>query len=371
MKRTILIGFAFLMISAVSAQEIDQKRMDRDLEVSKNILQTLFREGNDGLFWGSRIEASYLEGYGVIFTVPESFSYVSVTTDRIGRSNSRRSTVTTTEPVVVGSNNEAITLAEINSDSLQKVNMEQMKKHIMVFFADYASLIGQLRPDDRIKIQNKDRHTEGFYMVYGSNVSNIQSPTGFYSEVQVQDIQAYKSGKISRQAFEGKVVFEKAKPREKIQDLELFASIIRRLYSADLSETFFTESTPRYEKMDNYGVIFYMKTFSSYSNDQLYQMPVLGRSDVTSDERIKTIQELYPKFESDIKRQLIEYGRTISSLGADETLSMNITLTRCKDCDIPKSIVVSVPVRVLQDVNQGKTRIDQAVSSVKVKKNMN
>ena len=44
-----------------NAQVHDTKKMDRDLEVSKNILQTLLNDGENNLFWGARIDADYLD----------------------------------------------------------------------------------------------------------------------------------------------------------------------------------------------------------------------------------------------------------------------------------------------------------------------
>jgi len=100
-------------------------------------------------------------------------------------------------------------------------------------------------------------------------------------------------------------------------------------------------------------------------------MPSVGRSDVTSEERKELIIDMYPKFEKDMKRNMLDYGRTISSLDANEVLSLNITITRCKGCSIPKSIVLTVPASVLQNYNQGKITIDKALTEVDVKKNMN
>lgn len=367
LKSKWIVGVVATMISvAAIGQPIDQEKMDRDLEISKNILQTLFNENSEGLFWGPSIEASYLKGFGVIFTMPNSNRYAF---SSFSRSTSRSRVVTGSSGVVVDT--EPFIIREINSDSLSEANFENSKKHIVTFFADYADLIGQLRPEERIKITSKSNSFDAYVIGYGSSSTFMgSSGGGFSAEIKKQDITAYRSGKLSRSGFEGKVVFEKSKPHQKIQDLELFASIMRRLYSPDLSSTFFTSSTPRYERIDNYGAIFYMKTFSSYSEDNLYRMPVLDRSDVTNDERKKTIIQLYPKFEKELSRNMIEYGRTISSLNQDEVLSMNVTLTRCNDCGIPKSIVATISASILSDFNKGKISLENAIAKVEIRENV-
>ncbi|HLF34743.1 MAG TPA: hypothetical protein VI583_10910, partial [Cyclobacteriaceae bacterium] len=63
MKKIIVIG---MLISATQSwAQIDEKRMDRDLEVAKNILGTLIADNNDFMMFGRNIETSYLPGYGV------------------------------------------------------------------------------------------------------------------------------------------------------------------------------------------------------------------------------------------------------------------------------------------------------------------
>ena len=71
------------------------------------------------------------------------------------------------------------------------------------------------------------------------------------------------------------------------------------------------------------------------------------------------------------KRDMLDYGRTITSLDDDEVLSIDVELTRCKDCDIPKSVIVTVPVTVLKKLNQGTITTEKALNEVKIKKNMN
>ncbi len=369
--KQILIPIIVLCITYGSgAQELDTKKMDRDLEVSKNILQTLLNSDENVLFWGTSIDANYLEGYGVIFTIPNNMRYfVSSTSRSWGRAKSR-SKIAYSYAIADGSS-EGIVIAELNQDSLAEVDFEQKKQAITTFFSDYADLIGQLKPDERIKVQSKGNDYDLVYVGF-SEVTDVENRSnGFVAEVLRKDITQYRTGKITASEFEKSIRFERSKPKEKIQDLELFASILKRLYSPDLSETFFTERTPRYERIDNYGAIFYMKTYSSYANKDLYDMPVLSRSDIDSEERKQTIVKLYPKFESDMKKVMLDYGRTISSLKSDEVLSMDIKLTRCEDCDIPKSIVLTSPMDVIAQYGQQKISMESALKKIKVRKVMN
>ena len=55
MKKLLIYICILLFSLPVVAQQIDQARMDRDLEVAKNVLQTLFNQDRNMMFWGRNI----------------------------------------------------------------------------------------------------------------------------------------------------------------------------------------------------------------------------------------------------------------------------------------------------------------------------
>ena len=67
-------------------------------------------------------------------------------------------------------------------------------------------------------------------------------------------------------------------------------------------------------------------------------MPTVGLEDVDQATRDKTVKELYPKFEQELKDNILEYGRTLKSLKDDEVLVFQVKLTRCVGCEIPSII---------------------------------
>ena len=329
MKTKIGLITAFTLLSvAVFAQNIDMERMNRDLEVAKDILHSLVGQNEGYVMWGRNIEASYLEDYGVIFTLPNNYVYSYGATGRavIVDTDRRRERE---------SEGRSSTEAEVVQEGLSRT-----RSSVETFLVDYATIIGQLDSDDRIMVHAKERD-DVYISVFGEGESWSVREDGehnFSAEIQAGVISDYKQGKISREQAIAKIEFKESEPKEKEQDLELFASIVKRLYSPDLSKTFFTSNTPNYERLEGFGVIFYMKTYSSYENDDLYRMPTLGRDDVSSEERKKTIEELYPQFEQDLKATVIEYGRTISSLQEDDVIMLKVVSTRCDQCSIPKSM---------------------------------
>lgn len=115
--------------------------------------------------------------------------------------------------------------------------------------------------------------------------------------------------------------------------------------------------------------MYYMKVYSSMEVDEArYSMPTLNLRDVSQEDRDKKVKEMYPKFESDLKENIIEYGRTLRSLKDDEQLVFNVKLTKCDKCGIPASLELSIKSSALKDYSSGKAGKDATLAKINVKK---
>jgi hypothetical protein len=185
------------------------------------------------------------------------------------------------------------------------------------------------------------------------------------------DISAFKQGKLTRdQALAKLKVVNTEFVDVKEPDMELMTSIIGRLYRSDLSTTYFSsENYIYYERLKDYGVIFHMQVFSS--NDEGYKtwsMPTINQQGLNQEMRDKKVTELYPKFEQELKENIVEYGRTIKSLSENEVIVFDIAMTKCAGCGIPSSVELSVKGAVLRDYSSGKLDKNAAVNTITVKK---
>jgi hypothetical protein len=431
-----MIAILFLISASVFAQEIDEERMNRDLEIAKNVLATLLKGESDMFYGSSSINGTYVEGYGVIFTIPKHFSMFHVRPPKpVVAPRVRVRTRNSGDEVIVYEENikayaekaeqlarkqeelvrkqeeflkkqeelsdeekdelaEAMEKMELNAEEIAEIAaeaeaealewqevyvedleaaMQKTEQAIITFLADYADLIGQLKPDNKIMV--KQDSPFGEIMIGWTQADDVVEigeegkTTGFSAEVSKKVISDYKSGKLSFDEFKDKVNIKRSEPERKRPDLDMFANIFRQYYGPKLSKTFFTESTPSYEVLDNFGVIYTIRTYSSYVEGRYYYMPVLGKDKVSSEERKTKIEELYPQFESDLKSFLIDYGRTIRSLGDDDMLLLKIRMTKCEECSIPKSIDVTVKMSVLKQFDQQKISREKALAAIEIKKN--
>jgi hypothetical protein len=152
-------------------------------------------------------------------------------------------------------------------------------------------------------------------------------------------------------------------------DLELLSSIFSRLYRVDLSKTYYTNENVYFERLKDFGAIFYMTVYSSEETDyKKWRMPTQNTDNMDQAARDKKVTELYPLFEKDIKENLLEYGRTVRSLKDNESITVNIRLTKCKDCGIPSTLELAVKNDVIKQFNTGQLSKEAALAKISVKK---
>ncbi len=361
-----------LLVSSAGYAQIDQRRMDRDLEIAEKILQTLAQQNSDGSFWVHSANSSYVDGFGVILTVPNYFGLGGVAVYSLRGNN------------LLEDDDDRKDEDEPSAEEQR----EQLIAVVKTFLVDYGDLIGQLEPTDKIMVTQKEE--KSFVLLRGlSNAKGVvtvdsdddKKDNGRISiEISKQDLIDLKQGKISREAALKKVVVtEKDEPSEKMPDLELFASILSRLYKSDLSESYSVSGNPGYEILPNFGVIYSMRVYTSRRNSFYYAELAYSQSqnrdrdkdrvdrDRDRAERDARAKELYPTFVDDMKKNIVEYGRTIRSLKSDEMLMVKVTISGCRDCGIPKSLDFSIKKSVLDQYAKGSINLDAAADKVILK----
>jgi hypothetical protein len=408
MKRAerILMTIALLAmtwIGAFAQTKIDEERMERDIEVAENILSTMIKQQFDKRnFFPIEVKGSYRTGYGVTFTIPniqsnmlfgnfdmpeivwsdgpgnfsrsysngdaEGFTIIQrdaegdvSTVDRKGKSTTVAGT-----PAPARAPRARKEKSKAKNDSLKEESNEKTIKAIKEFIADYGDLIGQLAPSERIIVTNRGEEDRMWF----GQFNNQNQPTYLSIEATKGDVTQYKQGKLTREQLFGKLKVVNTKSETELQpDLELLASIFNRLYRSDLSKTFFTQENTYYERLKDFGVIYYMQVYSSnQQGEDIWSMPTVSLDEVDQKTRDKKVKELYPLFAKSIKEDMLEYGRTLKSLKDEENLILNIVLTRCRGCEIPSTLELSIKNSVLKDFSSGKLTKEAALQKITEKK---
>ncbi|MCE2732129.1 MAG: hypothetical protein ACOVOF_01475 [Chryseotalea sp.] len=401
-KYIVTLVLAAGLVLSTQAQNNQDDRMERDLKVAENVLSTLIKQEQKLQGWMPvDVTAIYRSGYGVTFFIPDyshypkafvvrgkgrlgqlkslnsgdGFSY-SIETDEDGEviSETIEGDVDIEEEIekneredkersrTLKEDKEPVEITRIaTSDELSKQTITAVK----TFLADYAGIISQLKDNERIIVTNKRNEGNNYFRIWDDTKRTYLS-----IEVSQADVKQYQSGKLNRDQFINKIkVIESEISKEKSQDLDLITTIFDRLYQPDLSKTFFTEGDIYYERLSDYGVIYYMTVYSSNQmNQNMYYMPTLKLDKLTAEERNKKVAELYPKFEQELKENVLEYGRTVKSLKPNEVLSFQVNVTKCKGCGIPSTVEINTKASVLTDYLLGKIDKNAALKQLEVKK---
>ncbi len=417
-----------LVILSAPAQKIDEARMERDIKVAEGVLVTLIKQQFDRqrMFFPLDIKGSYEPGYGVVFRLPADYTFpvamafagdagdiVLLDGDFPGSFSYNFNT----PPVVVKPFHEeeiraleenARAMAEqgramkeqtralqeqsramreearameqrsrelhgrarsssVNADSLRQVYSEKLIAAATDFLVDYGDLISQLGAQERITITNRGEQPRTWM-----NSRYTGAKRSYLTiEMTKTDMTAHKQGKLTREQAIKKVAIVRTESVEAVEpDLELFSSIFNRLYRPDLATTFFTSESIYYERLKDFGAVYYMRVYSSNQtrNSERYSMPTAKLEDADQATRDKKVKEMYPVFEIELKENLLEYGRTVKSLGDNESLIVNVRLTKCTGCGIPASLEASVKGSVLKEYSASKLSKESALAKITLKK---
>ena len=385
MKKTIkfwITGFLALSLQSQGsfAQSFDEERMKRDIEVAESALATLLKSEmtNQNTLFGLDVKGVYQPGYGVTFRLPGDHSMPFMVT--IAGDELRRATVvsdgngfrysfrTDGSEEQTGHSDQLVRLkekSEISADSIRNVYYQNMIKVAQNFILDYGDLLSQLPANEKIVVTNQSERPQFFF------------PSGKRTRISVegdrQTSTALRQGRISRDEALKKLTIVNTESLEAREpDMEMLSSIFSRLYRPDLSKTYFVQGNVYYERLKDFGTIFYMQMVSSsLTGPDSHAMPTVGLQGLDQEARDQKVTELYPAFEQDLKENILEYGRTVKSLQDDESLIFNITLTTCRGCGIPATLEVGIRSSVLKAFNAGKIDKAGAMTKFSIKRGPN
>jgi hypothetical protein len=367
---------------ATDAKPMDEAQLRREVELAQNILATLIKQQFDErTYVPLELSVSYQSGYGLTFSMPSSYvlpivlmgngatGLYSEQATTVGSRNYGAQTLMTEsrDPrEVLKLENAKTKQRRAELDSARAAYTQRIIDAAKIFMADFGDRLTQLPAAEKIIVTNQGnqpRTLAGQY--FGSQ------PVSYMSvEATKSDMVLHKQGKGTRQQALDKIKVINAEVVRTVEpDLELLSSIFTRLYRVDLAKTFFVEQQVYFDRLRDFGVVYYMQTLSTtqtgYSS---FDLPTVGLEDVDLATRNKKVTELYPRFEQELKENILEYGRTVKVLGNDESLIFKVSITPCPDCGIPASLEVSVKGNILKDYQAGKITKDAALGKFVLKK---
>jgi hypothetical protein len=258
--------------------------------------------------------------------------------------------------------------AEVQWDVDENESSNSMTEIFKEFLVDYGSLIRQLNPTDKILVKTGSLGNRGVAVFPGHKKSKKGNPE-LSAEVTKSEIEAYEKGDLTREELLEEIrINEYLSEAEKEPQLEVFSSMLERLYEVDLSNTYYMAKEPDYDRMANFGITYYLKYYSStVHDDDNYSLPTISRKNVSKADRDKLVEEMYPEFLIGFKRNILDYGHILKTIQPDEMIVFQIKLTSCEGCKMPSIIEVSTKKEVINNYRDGKIDLDKAMSMIDVK----
>jgi len=410
MKKYSLIIALCLLVGTTLAQEIDSQKMEKDLEVAQTVLNSLVNS-NKSMHWSNdnrNRQTQYIEGYGVILSLPKNHIYGFAFTPEMPPmpdiSNAIAKSFEVIEDISIDISDEEINeevraemekeraerrkeLAERQAelekraavamgraqfkiqqmDSMREEKVAEKTENIIDFLLDYGHLLSQLKDADKILVMEKGQDVR-FYRD-AERVERLKT-NRLSVEANVKDIRAFQAGKIDKEEAKSRIIVNTEKEVKPLaKDLTLYQTILKRLYARDLSDTYYLNGGLPHEQIEGLGIIFYMDMVSSVrGSNETWNVPTQDKQNLSQKERDELIKSMYPKFEEDLKNNIVEYGKNVSSLGEDEQLIFKVSITKCQDCKIPETVELQLKGKTLKNLNSGKINENQASKEIKVMK---
>jgi len=278
MKKVLMILMMFAGTVVFAQNTIDEERMQRDMEVAENILGTLIKQQyGKRQFFPMEVQGNYLPGYGVTFHVPSEmfgnmfllqgdgngwiappepmhpgvYSYSYNTSD--GEQVQKTKSEADRSYQIAKRTSPRGKKQKISTDSAGASYHEKILEAAKNFIADYGDLLTQLKPNEKIIITNKSEG-ENLRMTWIGSLDGAMKQKLIIVEGTKGDVNQFRQGKISRDQLLAKVKVVNSEISDELQpDLELLSSILNRLYSSDLSKTFFSDGNIYYEQLKDFG----------------------------------------------------------------------------------------------------------------------
>jgi len=402
----LLIGLSGIFGGAVYGQnaQLDKDRMERDIDIMEKVLNELFKTSISGnrlrgvhLSSDRRAQGSYVPGYGVLFIAPAYSNLLSGKSSYV-YSYSKGSGATAVvagsrgaNTVYVRSDEEEKTKGEKDKadkgetasagrsrnarstgDSLLQAHAELVTNNLRDFLANYADAIGQLSPGDRVMIiyNENARNSNHYVTISGCDDCLTRTMPRISAEVKREDLTAFRSGKMNRRELDSRIRVNQENPgKESYAEYKVFAGILESLYPVSQDVPYRVQNIG-YHFLPSFGVI-YLMDMSLRSRSEMHGY-VSGRggegvSKAQADSaQVRLRNEAYEQFKKDIRETVLDYGRTLRNLSADQVILLSVALPTCGSCRVPARADVSVKKSVLEAYETSKMNRQQALEAISI-----
>jgi hypothetical protein len=391
---------------------IDKDLMKRDLEIMESVLDRLLAPASEGAirFSGSSASALYLPGFGVLIESSPGFRVPGVNFQFLQSGDSLHGTAVIERDRRRES--EAASGAAASGQVPPKdVDADDVLDKITGFLKNYAGLINQLKPTDRVAVIYNNR---GQIFLPGlRNSDEAESRLQSMSVVAAfADLDAYRRGNLNDEAFGRRLVVKKVMSDDDPRtDLEIFGRILETGLKTDDRESISLRGNVSHFYVDGAGAIFNMQAgmsargvFSVANMENLAaQLQEQGRRIEQQAEQLRQqareievmarnfpadsinfgrqmnlvnarLEALYPDpeklqeefelFERNLKSYMIDYGRTLSTLKTGESMYVSVSISGLRRSSLPGRVIYKIDKDAIERFDRRNITREQAINLI-------
>lgn len=344
-------------------------KMEKDIIILQNVLSDLFSPNNNERFFSSRsAKGMHVPGNGVIFSIGANNLYGDLMVEYVVQGQG------------ISDEKEE---KEQDIDQLNKETEDKLRAKSQEFLANYGSLLSELKSGEKLMLnidysvrqkRDNDRSSNG-RVAFVTSRSSIKKR--MQSSISYKTLNDFTTGKINLNQAMGAIEISIIDDAEKdMTDAKILAGILDDLMQSSLDGKFKRRSRTSWTYFDGFGLMFNIQMGTQVGNGVVVFSQggsgsrVISRSetDKEREEQLKEIEEAYPQFEEMLKENIIQYGRTLRSLGAGESVIVNVDLgTSSRDSKIPRSIRMIVPKSSIDAYAKGQKTLDQVKKEIDIK----
>ncbi|NJL75970.1 MAG: hypothetical protein HC892_14060 [Saprospiraceae bacterium] len=244
---------------------------------------------------------------------------------------------------------------------------ENVKSIAITFLKEYAQLIKQLEVQEKILLTFVDDFEENYALAWIDGRPPVEARRStFTAEVLKKDIEDYKSLKINEEEFISRIKVTKRGDEEVSNpDVERLITIFERIYQEDNANlTVVLSDMNQYTYVEGLGVVLNFNLHNTEEHDEFDREDQMTRQQIETAEKARqeALKRQFDIFIKTFKENVIEYGRTVKSLKSDEMLIFKLHVHGL----VPNQAEVSVKKSILEDYDQRKISLTQAIERVKV-----
>ena len=344
-------------------------KMEKDIVILQNVLGDLFGNG-DSYFSSSRsAKGMYIPGGGVIFSMSSRSSYGALLVEYADVAR-----------VTNGQTSDAE--EEVDVEDFNKKTEDAIREKSKEFLTNYGSLLSELKSGEKLMLNvdysvRQDRNGQRssgnrITFVSRSNQKRMQS------SISYKTLNDFSTGKINLQQAMSAVEISIIEDAEKdMTDAKILAGILDDLMQSSMDGKFRRRSKTNWTYFDGFGLMFNIQMSTSMRGTGVLvysQGPrFITRVDESEKEKeradlAKELEEAYPEFENMLKENIIQYGRTLRSLGAGENVIVNVDFgSIVRDSKMPRSIRMIIPKSSIDAYAKGQKSLEQVKKEIDVK----